>query len=102
MNGVLTVRRPQEQWGQTMSESSSANAAQISAVEASLSRLIGRCDLAVSLGIATATLDRKTAAEKLPRPIKIGSRVLWSRQVIDRWVELGCPDRETFEALTAK
>lgn len=58
-----------------------------------------REDLARALGVGLATVDRMSAAGKLPRPLRISAnRVAWLRTAIQAWLEQGCPDRVTFEA----
>lgn len=64
--------------------------------------LIGRDGFATLLSISTATLDRLDAGQKLPRPLKLGGRKLWRMADATRFVELGLPDRATFELLTDK
>ena len=63
--------------------------------------LVGRDDLSTLLGISTATLDRLDAGGKLPRALKLGGRKLWRMADASRFVELGLPDRATFERLIA-
>ncbi len=29
---------------------------------------------------------------RLPQPIKLGTRVLWSKEIIEQWIRDGCPD----------
>ncbi len=38
------------------------------------------------------------AAGKMPAPVRVGRAVRWRRSCIAMWIELGCPDRATFEA----
>jgi len=39
------------------------------------------------------------AAGKIPMAIRIGGKVLWRSEELRAWVEAGCPDRETWEAM---
>lgn len=63
--------------------------------------LVGRTEAARLCAVSPATWDRLTAAGKVPRPIKLGGRVVWRRSDLESWVSLGCPDRKRFELLTS-
>lgn len=39
------------------------------------------------------------AAGKLPHPLRIGAKVLWSVAELRAWIKAGTPDRATWEAL---
>ena len=53
----------------------------------------------LKLGLRTVrTLDR---AGKLPRPVRIGGRVLWRTEELRAWLTAGAPDRETWDARRA-
>jgi predicted DNA-binding transcriptional regulator AlpA len=60
--------------------------------------LVDRRELARLLSRSLASLDRDTAAGRVPRPLKIGASVRWKLSEIRAWVAAGCPDRETWEA----
>ena len=56
-------------------------------------RLLARL---LTCGIRTIrTLD---ASGKLPKSIRIGGRTVWRCSEIRAWIELGAPDRDTWEA----
>jgi len=42
---------------------------------------------------------RADSAGKIPAPIRFGGRKLWRTSDLKLWVELGMPDRETFEKI---
>ena len=51
----------------------------------------------LSLGLRTVrTMD---AAGRLPRPVKLGSKTLWSVAEVKAWIAAGCPDRQAWEVL---
>jgi prophage regulatory protein len=50
-------------------------------------------------GRSEASWWRDHAAGRIPAPIKIGGRTLWRVEELRAWVEAGCPDRRTWEAL---
>lgn len=41
---------------------------------------------------------RLKSGGKLPRSVRVGGSVRWDVETIRKWIELGCPDRDTFEA----
>jgi len=50
-------------------------------------------------GISVATLYCLKSSGQLPLPVKVGGRVMWRREEIQQWVQLGCPPRERFEKM---
>jgi predicted DNA-binding transcriptional regulator AlpA len=50
-------------------------------------------------GRSEASWWRDHAAARIPRPVKLGGRTLWRTEELRRWVQAGCPDRKTWEAL---
>jgi predicted DNA-binding transcriptional regulator AlpA len=64
--------------------------------------VVGRLEAARLCGVSPASWDRQTSAGRTPKSLRLGGRVLWRRADLSRWVELGMPDRATFEALTAE
>jgi predicted DNA-binding transcriptional regulator AlpA len=59
--------------------------------------LVGAREAARLCGVSLATWHRLNAALKVPKPTRLGGRVLWSMDSLRLFVELGCPDRRTFE-----
>lgn|SRR5262245_26881494 len=51
------------------------------------------------LGVSLRTIRKLSASAKLPRPIALGRRRLWSIQEIESWVAAGAPGRERWESL---
>ena len=49
-------------------------------------------------GLSERTLWRLNDSGKIPACIRLGRSVKWRRSDILKWIELGCPDRTTFEA----
>jgi predicted DNA-binding transcriptional regulator AlpA len=39
------------------------------------------------------------AAGKIPRAIRIGRSTFWRPETLRAWVDAGCPDRQTWEAI---
>lgn len=52
-------------------------------------------------GRSEASWWRDHAAKRIPAPVKLGGRTLWRVEELRRWVEAGCPGRQTWEALQA-
>jgi predicted DNA-binding transcriptional regulator AlpA len=50
-------------------------------------------------GRSEASWWRDHAASRIPTPVKLGGRTLWRVLELRDWVEAGCPDRRTWEAL---
>jgi predicted DNA-binding transcriptional regulator AlpA len=50
-------------------------------------------------GRSEASWWRDSAAGRIPAPIKLGHSTLWRVEELQSWIEAGCPDRKTWEAL---
>ena len=48
-------------------------------------------DVAGMLRCSSRTVYRLSDAGKLPRPVKLGALVRWSRAAIEQWLADGCP-----------
>ena len=48
------------------------------------------------LNLSKRTIHRLNCTGKIPCPVKISGSIRWRQSDIDSWIELGCPDRETF------
>lgn len=51
------------------------------------------------LDIARSTLYAWDQEGRIPRPVKIGSRVYWRTEEMRRWIDAGCPLREKWKSL---
>jgi predicted DNA-binding transcriptional regulator AlpA len=60
--------------------------------------LIPATEAAALAGVSRATWHRLRAAGKVPPAVKLGRAVRWRRADLVLWIELGCPDRQTFDA----
>jgi predicted DNA-binding transcriptional regulator AlpA len=49
-------------------------------------------------GVSEATWWRLHSAGRVPAPVRLGGRTLWRRSDVLAFVEMGCPDRKSFEA----
>jgi predicted DNA-binding transcriptional regulator AlpA len=52
-------------------------------------------------GLSKATWARLNSAGKIPRPVRLGGRVLWRLEELRDWVRAGCPDRQRWELFRA-
>jgi len=50
-------------------------------------------------GISRSHLNVMYAAGKLPRKIRIGGRIFWSRAELESWTAAGCPNRQRWETM---
>jgi len=52
-------------------------------------------DLCVLFQITPETLHNWEISGKIPPALKIGKTKRWKKDVIDNWIEAGCPGQET-------
>jgi len=55
------------------------------------STLLDVTSVAELLDCSTRHVRRLADAGKMPRPMKLGALVRWNRQVIEDWINEGCP-----------
>lgn len=55
--------------------------------------------LAALLAVSPVHVRRMKAGGRLPKPVRLGRRVLWPRAEIEAWVEAGCPVRREWDDL---
>ncbi len=53
--------------------------------------LLGAHVVASILGCSTRHVRRLVASGAMPRPIRLGSLVRWSRAELEMWIAEGCP-----------
>jgi len=51
------------------------------------------------LSLSKRQIFRLNSCGKIPVPVRIGGSVRWASSIIESWIEMGCPDRETFESI---
>jgi len=54
--------------------------------------LVGKVEAARLTGVSARSVDRLVSCGKFLRPVRLGGRVLWSRQALVQWVAAGCPE----------
>lgn len=57
--------------------------------------------LAKLLGLGLRTIRTYDTRGLIPKPVKLGSRVVWRLDEIRAWLATGAPDRATWDALRA-
>jgi predicted DNA-binding transcriptional regulator AlpA len=50
-------------------------------------------------GVSRASWHRWRAAGKIPPAVRLGRKLLWRRAEIIAWVDAGCPDARTWQAI---
>ncbi len=43
------------------------------------------------LGCSARHVVRLSNTDRMPRPVRLGSLVRWSRAIIEHWIDEGCP-----------
>lgn len=61
-------------------------------------RLLSIGAVAERLGVSPRAVSKWTAAGRLPAPVRIGRTVRWRAADIDRFVAMGCPERDIADA----
>jgi predicted DNA-binding transcriptional regulator AlpA len=61
-------------------------------------QLLTAKDVGAMLSLSKRQVFRLHSSSKIPKAIRIGGSVRWARSTIAKWLELGAPDRKTFEA----
>lgn len=64
------------------------------AVEACDKLLLSANEAAQLLGISRSALYALHSSGRVPLPLKLGRRSLWSFEELRAWVSAGCPSRE--------
>lgn len=55
-------------------------------------------DVAATLRVSCRQVWKLTSSGRLPAPVRLSRSVRWRAADIARFVELGCPSRDVFEA----
>lgn len=63
------------------------------------SLLLNDLEAAALVGVSRATWHRLRAAGKLPRAVRLGRCVRWSRSELVSWISAGCPSQEIFDEI---
>ncbi len=68
--------------------------AQESAHEPPVAMLINAIEVGSLLSCSARHVVRLAEAERLPKPLRLGSLVRWRRTDIESWIAQGCPGAE--------
>jgi len=60
-------------------------------------RLLKIDAVAKILSLSKRTIHRLNCTGKMPCPVRINGSLRYRESDIERWIDLGCPDRKTFE-----
>ena len=52
-------------------------------------------------GVSRSHWQRLRVSGKLPPSVRLGRKVLWRRAEVAAWIDAGCPDARTWEAMQA-
>jgi len=63
-----------------------------------MSELLTAKDVAAALRVSCRQVWKLTSCGRLPAPVRLSRSVRWRAADIARFVELGCPSRDVFEA----
>lgn len=63
--------------------------------------LINAKELGQRLSLSKRQIFRLNSCEKIPAPLRIGGSIRWNQSDVDQWIDIGCPDRNIFEARKA-
>lgn len=61
--------------------------------------LLAASALARLLGVSRATIAKLHSSGRLPKPVRLGRRVLWSRTDITAWIAADCPSRDRWDVM---
>lgn len=61
--------------------------------------LIGTRGVARMLNVSQRHIERLDASQRIPKPVWIGRAKRWRLGDIERWLDLDCPDRASWETL---
>ena len=62
-------------------------------------QLLTAKELGALLNLSKRQIFRLNSSGKIPAPIRIGGSVRWANSTIEIWINMGCPDRQAFEAM---
>lgn len=66
-----------------------------------MDKLLTVQEVAARLGVSSRQVWKLAASDRLPAPVRLARSVRWRESDIQRFIELGCPSREQFEAARA-
>jgi prophage regulatory protein len=61
--------------------------------------LLSAKDMGSKLTLSKRQIFRLNYSGKIPAPVKIGGSIRWNSEEVAAWIDSGCPDRATFEAM---
>lgn len=64
-----------------------------------MNELLRDLDVAAAGKFSRRHVHKLNSTAQIPAPIRIGRCLRWRSSDIAKWIELGCPSRDRFEAL---
>jgi len=61
--------------------------------------LLSAVEAAKALGISRSQLYSLHSAGRVPLPVRLGRRTLWSREELAQWIRCGAVSREKWQAM---
>jgi excisionase family DNA binding protein len=61
--------------------------------------LLSSDEAAKTLGISIRLLQSLNSSGRLPLPVRLGRRCLWSREELTEWIRYGSPSREKWQII---
>ncbi len=65
-------------------------------------RLIDANGAALLCGVSVRFWHQLDSAGRVPKPMRLGRRCLWSLEELDRWIAAGCPERGKWALMQKK
>ena len=69
------------------------------AVETADKLLLSGAEAAALCSVSRSLWWSMHSAGKIPLPLKLNNRTLWSREELRDWIKMGCVSRERWEAI---
>ncbi len=61
--------------------------------------MVGKEDAAKLCGVGRTLCNELVGSGKTPAPLRLGRRVLWMRDELEKWCQAGCPSREHWNVM---
>ncbi len=64
--------------------------------------LLSATQVARTLGVSRSLLYEMKNSGRLPKPIRFGRRLVWSRDELRAWVAAGCPSQDRWAVVNSR
>ncbi len=62
-----------------------------------MSRMVSKREFATRLGVSERHLDNMRTTGRVPKAVKLGTRVGWPEPLLERWFAAGCPQTDSVQ-----